>query len=179
MRFVPTAAVLATAFLAACDVADLQPFGSGASRPPVTVAKEVTMVSAAELVGTWSCRELNPYPDQPPTTTTIVLGADDRFSSETLLPMAETMPGAGDMLMTTSGDWRVEGDRLITFDTEVEIAAADGSEDPLSSMMQSAAAFLVDQAGDGDAEVFRVTASELVMRANDPDAPTVACLRQG
>jgi hypothetical protein len=178
MRFVPTAAVAALVLLAACDVADLEPFGSGASRPPVTVAKEVSMVSAAELVGTWTCRELNPYPDQPAVTTTIALGADDRFSSETLLPMADTMPGAGDMLMTMSGDWRVEGDRLITFDTEVDVAAADGSEGGLSSLMQSAAAFFVDRAGDGDAEIFRITASELVMRDADPDAPTVACLRQ-
>jgi hypothetical protein len=35
-----------------------------------------------------------------------------------------------------------------------------------------------DRAGDGNAEIYRVTASELVMRAEEPDAPTVACLRQ-
>jgi hypothetical protein len=144
----------------------------------VTVAKEVSMVSTDELVGTWTCRELNPYPDQPLTTTTLVLDADGRVSSETLLPMEETMPGAGDMLMTMTGDWRVEGDRLITANTEVDLAAADGSEGGLSSMMQSFAAVFTDRAGDGNAEIFRVTATELVMRDADPDAPTVACLRQ-
>lgn len=178
MRLVPTAAVLAACSLAACDVADLDAFGPGPSRPPVTVAKEVTMVSADELVGSWTCRELNPYPDQPLTTTTIVLGDDARVSSETLLPMGETMPGAGDMLMTMTGDWRVAGDRLIISGTEVALAAADGSESGLSSLMRSAAALFVDRAGDSDAEIFRVTATELVMRADDPDAPTIACLRQ-
>jgi hypothetical protein len=173
-----TILIASTALLAACDVADLEPLGMSQSRPSVSVAKEVTTVSTAELVGTWSCRELNPYPDQPPVTTTIELAADGTMTSEALLPMAETMPGAGDMVMRMTGNWQVEGDRLVTTDTDIEVTAADGSEGGLSSLMQSAAAFFVDQAGDGRAEIFRITASELVMRDEDPDAPTVACLRQ-
>ena len=179
MRFVSaTALVASTALLVACDVADLGSLGTSESRPQVTVAKEVTTVSSAELVGSWACRELNPYPEQPAVTTTIALAADGTMSSEALLPMAETMPGASDMLMTMTGNWRVEGDRLLTTDTEVEMTNADGSQGGLSSIMQSAVAFFADQAGDGNAEIFRVTASELVMRDEDPDAPTVACLRQ-
>ena len=179
MRIVSATALIAsTVLLTACDVGDFRSLGMTESRPPVTIAKEVTTVSNAELVGSWTCRELNPYPDQPAVTTTIVLAANGTMSSETLLPMAETMPGASDMLMRMTGDWRVEGDRLITTNTDVEMANADGSQGGLSSMMQSAAAFFTDRAGDGNAEIFRVTASELVMRDEDPDAPTVACLRQ-
>lgn len=179
MRFVSATALFSsTVLLAACDVGDLASLGMTESRPPVTVAKEVTTVSSAELVGSWACRELNPYPDQPAVTTTIDLAADGTMSSEALLPMAGTMPGASDMLMRMTGDWQVEGDRLITTNTDVEMTNADGSEGGLSSMMQSAAAFFTDRAGDGNAEIFRVTASELVMRDQDPDAPTVACLRQ-
>lgn len=176
--FHATALIASTALLTACDVGDLDPLGMTESRPPVTIAKEVTTVSSAELVGGWTCRELNPYPDQPAVTTTLVLAADGTMSSEALLPMAETMPGATDMLMRVTGDWRVEGDRLITANTDVEMTSADGSQGGLSSLMQSAAAFFADRAGDGNAEIFRATASELVMRDADPDAPTVACLRQ-
>ena len=118
MRFVPATVLFASsALLAACDLGDFDPLGMTESRPPVTIAKEVTTVSTAELVGSWACRELNPYADQPAVTTTIVLAADGTMSSEALLPMAGTMPGATDMLMRMTGDWRVEGDRLITTDT--------------------------------------------------------------
>ena len=179
MHFVSATALIAsTVLLAACDVGDFDPLGMTESRPPVTIAKEVTTVSSAELVGNWACRELNPYPDQPAVTTTLVLAADRTLRGEALLPMAETMPGASDMLMRTTGTWRVEGDRLITTDTEVEMTNADGSQGGLSSLMQSAAAYFADRAGDGNAEIYRVTASELVMRDEEPDAPTVACLRQ-
>jgi len=65
MRFASTAALSSLLLVAACDADGLDSFGAGPSRPAVSVAKRVTMVSATELVGTWSCRELNPYPDQP------------------------------------------------------------------------------------------------------------------
>jgi hypothetical protein len=179
MRLASTATLIAsTALLAACDVSDFDPLAASQSRPQVTIAKEVTTVSSAELVGSWACRELDPYPEQPAVTTTIELSADGTMASEALLPMAGTMPGASDMLMTMTGNWRVEGDRLITTDTDVEMTSAGGGAGGLSSIMQSAAAFFADQAGDGNAEIFRVTASELVMRDEGPDAPTVACLRQ-
>jgi hypothetical protein len=136
------------------------------------------MVSGAELVGSWACRELNPYPDQPTVTTNLVLNADGSFVSEALLPMAETVPGASDMVMTTAGDWQVEGDRFVTQEAEVDVVAADGGEDAMASWMNTAAEFFMERAGDADAEIFRVTASEFVMRDDDPDAPTISCMRQ-
>lgn len=176
MRFVPAAALLATALVAGCDVADMNPMASP-SRPQVTVEKEVSMVSEAELVGTWSCRELNPYPDQPTVTTTLDLSADGTMMSEAILPMPAEMAATGDMMMTMTGDWQVEGDRLVTSNTESEFTSADGGAQGLSAMMDSMAAFFADR-GDSNAEIFRVTATELVMRGDAEDAPTVACTRQ-
>jgi len=178
MRLGTVAVLSSLVLVAACDAGGLDPFGAPAQRPDVSVAKEVTMVSATELVGTWSCRELNPYPDQPEITSTITINADGTMSSEALLPMADTMPGAPDMVMTMTGEWQVEGDRLITSNSEVDMVAADGSDGGMASLMSSAAAFMSDQTTDGTSEIFRITASDLVMRADDPDAPTIACLRQ-
>lgn len=178
MRLGTVAALTSLGLVAACDAGGLDPFGAGAERPEVSVAKEVTMVSAAELVGTWTCRELDPYPDQPEIESAITINSDGTMSSESVLPIGETMPGNPDMVMTLMGDWQIEGDRLVTSDSEVEVVAADGSESGLPSLMSDAAAYFVDQAGDSSSEIFRITASELVMRADDPDAPTIACLRQ-
>lgn len=183
MRFGSTrgpAAALASLFLlAACDTGGFDPLGMSPSRPQVTIAKEVTMVSAEELVGTWTCRELNPYPDQPAVTTTLMLNADGSVQSEALLPMADQVPGATDMIMTMTGSWQVEGDRLVTTDTDVEMTAADGSTGGMSAMMNNIAATFMDRAGDSTAEIFKVTATELVMRGDEEDAATVACLRAG
>lgn len=178
MRLGTVAALSSLVLVAACDAGGLDPFGADAKRPEVSVAKEVTMVSATELVGTWTCRELDPYPDQPEITSTITINADGTMSSESVLPLAETVPGNPDMVMTMTGDWQVQGDRLITSNSEVDVAAADGSEGGLASLMSNAAAYFVDQAGDSSSEIFRITASDLVMRSDDPDAPTLSCQRQ-
>jgi len=178
MRLGTVAALSSLALVAACETGGLDPFGSDAERPEISVAKEVTMVSATELVGTWACRELDPYPDQPDIASTITINEDGTMSSVSILPIGETMPGNPDMVMTVVGDWQVEGDRLITSNSEVDVVAADGSEAGLASLMSNAAAYFVDQSGDSSSEIFRITASDLVMRADDPDAPTISCLRQ-
>ena len=178
MRFASTAALSSLLLVAACDAGSLDSFGAGPSRPEVSVAKEVTMVSATELVGTWSCRELNPYPDQPAITSMIMIDADGTMSSEAVLPMAETMPGAPDMVMTMTGQWEIEGDRLITQNTDVEVTAADGTEGGMASLMSSAAELFADPSQAGSSEIFRITASDLVMRGDDPDAPIISCQRQ-
>lgn len=174
----PSAALVALGLLAGCDTAGFDPLGTSASRPAVSVTKEVNMASPEELVGSWTCRELNPYPDQPAVSTTLILDADGTVRSRALLPMAAEVPGATDMIMTMTGSWKVEGDRLVTSDTDVEMTAADGSTGGMSAMMNSIAASFMDRAGDSTAEIFKVTATELVMRGDEADAATVACLRE-
>jgi hypothetical protein len=178
MRLVAPAAIASLTLLAACDVADLDAFGSSPSRPQIDIPKEVTTVSSAEVVGSWSCRELDPYPDMPDVTIAMTFAADGTMSAESTVPMEQTMPGTGDMLMTWTGDWTVEGDRLVTTGTEVETVMADGSDTGLAGMMNQFIARFSDRAGDGNAEVLRISATELVMRDQSPDAPTIACMRQ-
>jgi len=173
------AALAPLVLLAACDTGGFDPLGTSPSRPEISIAKAVGMVSAEELVGTWTCRELNPYPDQPSVTTTLTLNADGTVQSEALLPMAAEMPGATDMIMSITGEWQVEGDRLIITDSDVAMTAADGSTGGMSAMMNSIAASFVDRAGDSTAEIYKVSATELVMRGDEADAAAVACLRAG
>ncbi|MCB1994216.1 MAG: hypothetical protein KDG49_22405 [Geminicoccaceae bacterium] len=170
------ALVLAAGLLAACDPGDLNPLASE-PRPPVSVTKEVTMVSAAELVGSWTCRELNPYPDQPPIETQLDIRDDGTLTSEALLPMDQEMPGAGDLILTIDADWQVEGDRMVTTNTQGSTRAADGSTGSVSALLNQAMAAFTELAADGTSEVLKVDARELVMRGDEPDAPTVSCQR--
>ncbi len=178
MRLVAPAAIASLTLLAACDIADLDTFGSSPSRPQIDIPKEVTTVSAAEITGSWTCRELNPYPDMPNVRIAMTFAADGTMSAESTVPMEQAMPGAGDMLMTWTGDWTVEGDRLITRGTEVETVMADGSDTGLAGMMNQFMARFSDRAEDLNAEVLRVTATEFVIRDQSPDAATIACMRQ-
>jgi hypothetical protein len=178
MRLVAPAAIASLTLLVACDVADLDAFGSSPSRPQIDIPKEVTTVSAAEITGSWSCRELNPYPDTPDVTIAMTFAADGTMAAESSVPMEQAMPGAGDMLMTWTGNWTVEGDRLITTGTEVETVMADGRDTGFAGMLNQFIARFSDRADDMNAEVLRVTATELVMRDRSADAPTIACMRQ-
>ena len=175
MRFVATAAIASLTLLAACDVGD---FGSSPSRPQINIPKEVTTVSADEVVGSWTCRELNPYPDMPDVAIDMTFDADGSMAAESTIPMAQTMPGAGDMLMTWTGQWSVEGNRVITSATEVETVMADGSDTGLAGMLNHFIASFRDQAEDMNAEILQISATELVMRDDHPDAATIACMRQ-
>ena len=178
MRFTFFAAIASLPLLAGCDMGGFAAFDTGPSRPQIDVPKEVTTVSAAELVGSWSCRELDPYPDMPGVTMAMTLNADGSMTAGSTVPMEQSMPGAGDMLMTWTGSWMVEGDRLITSGTEVETTMADGQNTGLAGMINQFVAGFSDRAEDMNAEVLRISATELVMRDQSPEAATVACMRQ-
>ena len=55
--------------------------GSRPVRPVVSMADEVGTVNRQLIVGTWQCRELNPYPGRPAQTTTATYHADGTFTS--------------------------------------------------------------------------------------------------
>lgn len=182
MRLLTVAGVSSLVLLAGCDLADRAPSGPAAGsapgRPPVAVAKEISMASREELIGAWTCHELNPYPGQPSVKTDVSFAADGLMTSAALLPMADHVPEGGDLRMTLKARWSVAGDRLVTTGTEVDVEAADGDAGQLSDMAASAAALFADQAHDGSAEILRVSATELVMRGEEEEAPTISCLRK-
>jgi|GEM_PF-2005420 len=178
MRRAATTAIASLILLAACDSGDFAALDTSPSRPQIDVPKEVTTVSRDEIVGSWTCRELDPYPDTPEVTIAMSFAADGTMAAESTVPMEQAMPGAGDMLMTWTGDWMVEGDRLMTSGTEVETVTADGRDTGLTGMINQFVASFTDRAEDMNAEVLRITATELVMRDQSPDAATIACLRQ-
>lgn len=167
----------AAVLLAACKSGDM-PSLTGSARPQLDVPKEVSMVSAAEIVGTWSCVELNPYPDQPPVETTLEMRADGTLTSEALLPLGDQMPGAGDVVMTIEADWKVDGDSIVTTGTKASTRPADGADNGLTTIINQVMSAFADRATDGTSEVFKVNATELVMRSDEPDAPTVSCRRE-
>jgi hypothetical protein len=147
------------------------------TRPAVAVADEVGAVDRARLVGTWQCRELNPYPGAPRLVTTVTYASDGSFTSQGTTAAGEAGPSP--MRFSGTGHWRVEGDRLITSDVHSDVTAADGN--PLMSALGAISSsiannFMRDRSGPID--VLRLTANELVLRPiGIEDPPVQSCTR--
>lgn len=149
--------------------------GDAPKRPPVTLADEVQQVDRAEIVGSWTCRELNPYPEVPQQVSTITYADDGTFTGKARYD-ATTPPFAG-MTVESGGTWAVAGDRIVTSD----VRTSAGSDDPFTNVMAGIAtsfanSFAGQQQGSGD--VLELTKAKLVFRLVGVDDPPVyACTR--
>ena len=93
--------------------------GDPPKRPPVAVADEVQQVAASKIVGTWTCRELNPYPEVLRQVSTITYAKDGAFTAKAQYD--DTTPPFGDMTVETTGRWMVQGERIVI--SEVKTSA--------------------------------------------------------
>jgi hypothetical protein len=166
------ALLVGTVLLAACAGSEPAP-----RRIAIAVPDEVGQVDPTLLVGTWQCRELNPYPGQPPQSTEITYDAGGSFQGEAR-PSAESPIGR--LLITATGNWRVEGDRLVTSNVESKAQALDGN--PAAGFLAGigsafANGFLAAER-DGATDILSLTKHELVMRPIGlDDPPILSCTR--
>lgn len=149
--------------------------GDPPKRPPVTVADEVQQVDDSKIVGTWTCRELNPYPEVPRQVSTITYAKDGSFTGNAQYD-ASTPPFGG-MTVETTGRWTVQGDRIVISD----VKTSAGSQDAFTNMMAGIASSLVNTASaqeQGSGDVLKLTQRELVFRpAGADDPPVFSCTR--
>jgi hypothetical protein len=149
--------------------------GDTPKRPAVAVADEVGVVEQSRIVGTWRCRELNPYPELPRQTITSTYNADGTYVGE---GVTEARPPFGAMRAKVTGRWAVEGDRIVTSDVETEA----GSDDAWTNMMAGIGASIVNSFGQeqtrGVGDVLKLDRDELVLRAvGVEDPPIFSCTR--
>lgn len=169
--------LLGAACLSFCACAVAEP-GPLPARPHVQVPKEVTSVPAEGLVGIWSCRELNPFPDQAPVLTRLELAPDGRLKRERMMLMEEEAPRELDLVIVLEGRWQVDSDRIIASGIQGSARPALGGEaDEAPSSMDDVLDAFARQAEEVPLEIFQLSTDELVMRENDPEAPFLDCAR--
>lgn len=164
---------------AACLLAGCAAGGGGdpPRRPAVAVADEVGAVDRDLVVGTWRCRELNPYPEMPALTIATTYEADGTFVSET---QAAPRPPLGAVRSKARGRWSAEGGQIATTDVTTEAGSADG--DAWTDLMARATAsvintFNIDQPR-ATGEVLQLDRRQLVMRPlGVEDPPVISCAR--
>jgi hypothetical protein len=149
--------------------------GDTPRRPTTSVADEVGTVDSAAVVGTWECRELNPYPEVPQVATTTTYRADGTFTSE---GRSAPRPPLGPVRVEANGRWSVEGGEIVTSEVETEAS----SEDAWTNLMAGVGARFVDAFGGSQnrasGEVLKLGRGELVVRPSGvEDPPVIACTR--
>lgn len=152
-------------------------------RPPVNVADTVSSIDKALLVGTWQCHELNPLAGVPETKTSIELKADGSLVSNgrSAPSQQEGSPlGSGEMIISSTGTWQVEGEDLIITGVHTEAKPADGNA--IMGAITSFATSIVNSSSEAmtphQSNVLRLSRHELVMRPVDvEDPPVISCTR--
>lgn len=146
------------------------------TRPVVDLPERGATVDPGMLIGRWSCRDLNPYPDQPEQTLVATYEADGRFVTESSTAARGRI---GPIVATGRGKWAITADRLVTSDMQTEARAADG--DPETDLLAKAGAQMVDvlsAASPNASDILALEPTKLVLRPSGVEDPAVvACTR--
>jgi hypothetical protein len=155
---------------------------SGPRRPAVAVEDAVGAVDRAALVGSWSCRELNPFEGRQPQAQTLEFREDGKGRSSATIDMAaQGGPLPGRMAVDHTFDWTVEGERVAVGNTQATVRAADGNAatGALAGLTQFVINRFSSETKPGTMDVLRLDGERLVVRTNTEVelAPTLDCTR--
>ncbi len=150
--------------------------GPPPARPPVQVSDQVQQVDRGAVVGTWNCRELNPYAEVPAQNSTVTYAADGTFIAKAHYD-AGAAPPFGGMSVLTTGKWSVENDRIVTSDVNTQASSPDAFTNVIAGVASTFANNMsAQQQGSGD--VLKLTRTELTLRPDGvEDPPVIGCTR--
>jgi hypothetical protein len=149
--------------------------GETPKRPPLNVADQVQQVDRSKLIGTWQCRELNPYPEVPKQQTTITYGKDGTLSG---VGQSEARPPFAAMTVKITGKWAVEGDQIVASDIKTEAGSADEFTNVMAGIGSSIVNTFSKSQPQGSGDVLELTQHKLVFRGvGVEDPPTYSCTR--
>jgi hypothetical protein len=167
--------------LAGCASMGGGPSPSAPERPAVAVQDEVGAVDRALLIGTWSCRELNPYPGRPATDVQVSFNADGTGHNSAILDPAQGGSPLGKMAVDFTYNWQVQGERILASGVQSSVHALDGN--PATGVMAGLSQFVVNrfssQLKPGTLDPLKLDRQQLIVRnADAPDGPVLDCTRQ-
>jgi hypothetical protein len=155
--------------------------GSAPIRPVVNVTDEVSTVDADQMVGTWTCRQLNPIPDMPDVASTMTYEASGKGRVVAVADTQGKTAGIPAKLKTDfTYDWSVEGERLVISNVDSTITAADDSAGSsiLAPIAQLVSSTFIDESEPSTSDVLELTDTKLVTRPiGVEDPPIISCTR--
>ena len=174
----PVSAGIACALLGACALAD-DGTADRPRRPALDIVRDTVDPEPGQVVGRWSCHELDPFPGQAPVLTELHLEPDGRFESEERILLDGETPGPFELVLILGGSWHLEGDLLMREGVDGTSRPADGSG-PAGPrpLMENVLAAMALQAETVPVELLQVRAERIVMREREPGFATLACERR-
>ncbi len=172
MRWQSCGAALATvAMLAGCATGG----GEHPRRPPVDVPDQVTTVDRSQIIGTWQCHELNPFPELPAQTSAITYAGDGTFHS---VAHTQAREGFGAMTVNVTGKWSVQDGALATSEVKTAASSTDAFTNALAGIGSSLVNSMSSSQLQGAGNILKLTAHDMVLRPiGIEDPPVVACTR--
>lgn len=132
------------------------------SRPAYTGPDNVENAQASQLVGTWSVRDLNPYPDMEPQSTTIQYLADGRVTG-LIVPQGKSADALGNMQFQMTAQWSLDGDTVTHENVEVNSIGDNGVGSMIASMMNNSTRNSLA----GRANIYELSGDRIVMVGSD------------
>lgn len=133
-------------------------------RPDYTGTDQVTMAKPAQLLGTWTVIDLNPYPESDPQSVTIEYKQDGSVHG-LIIPQGESAAALGYMKFNLTGFWQLDGDTINHTKLEMESAGDNNQLGSFISKMVSK-----HQSVSGQANIFEISESRIVMVGRDGNA---------
>jgi hypothetical protein len=151
---------------------------SAPRRPPLDITRDAVDPTPGQVVGSWACHELDPFPDQAPVLTDLRLDPDGSFEWQQRILLDGETPGPFELVLILEGNWRLQGNRLVRSGVTGTSRPADGSG-PAGPrpLMDGVLAAFARQAETVPTELLRVTEGELVMRDVEAGVATLGCRR--
>jgi hypothetical protein len=133
------------------------------ARPDYTGADSVDAANTSQIVGAWTVRSLNPYPNEEPQSTTIEYRQDGTVLG-TIEPQGDSAAVLGNMRFELTGNWSLEADQIRHSDIEM----SSSSDNAMGSMVSKMINGKKGIAGEGN--IYELSANRMVIMGSDGTA---------
>lgn len=159
MRTILKATACVTGLMVLTSCASLTP----PSRPDYAGADKVNSADVSQLIGAWTVKSLNPYPNEEPQRTTIEYKKDGVVLGS-VEPQGESAAVLGNMRFELTGDWSLEGDQVRHSNIEMN----SSSDNVMGSMVSKLINSQKGIAGEGN--IYELSANRMVIMGSDGSA---------
>ncbi len=129
-------------------------------RPDYTGTDLIDSAKPSQLVGAWTVRNLNPFPDQPPQQTSVEYRADGTAVAVGK-SQGEGTELLGDLQFEMTANWELVGDVVRHSNVEVSSSSDNAMGAMIGKMLNSS------QKMAGQANIYELSANRIVMVGDD------------
>ncbi len=133
------------------------------ARPDYTGADSIDTADALQIIGAWTVKSLNPYPNEEPQGTTIEYRQDGTVLG-TIEPQGESAAVLGNMRFELTGKWSLDGDQIRHSNVEMNSTSNNAMGSMVSKLINGQKGI----AGEGN--IYELSVNRMVIMGSDGTA---------